>query len=144
MYRVGDDISRIHMVAEPTPAGDVPKHRTRFSTHSTPSTQLSSQNYNQTPSHQPPSPSTDVLNNQVKENPRNPKGWRWLIDWAENLSDIEKLRAAFNVLLQVYPRHQGISFFDFLLSKSLSRLCKFGLEHVHGLYIYLQLNSAVA
>lgn len=45
----------------------------------------------------------DALTAQAKEKPHNPETWRRLIDVAENTGEIEKIRAAFDALLQQYP-----------------------------------------
>ncbi|KAF9460965.1 hypothetical protein BDZ94DRAFT_1238063 [Collybia nuda] len=45
----------------------------------------------------------DALTAQAKEKPHNPEIWRRLIDVAENTGEIEKIRAAFDALLQQYP-----------------------------------------
>jgi hypothetical protein len=45
----------------------------------------------------------DALTAQVREKPHNPEAWRRLIDVAENTGEIEKIRAAFDALLQQYP-----------------------------------------
>lgn len=44
-----------------------------------------------------------ALTAQAKEKPHNPETWRRLIDVAENTGEIEKIRAAFDALLQQYP-----------------------------------------
>ena len=50
-----------------------------------------------------PASEYDVLTAQLKEKPHSPEGWRRLIDIAEQSGDIEKIRAAFDALLQTYP-----------------------------------------
>lgn len=45
----------------------------------------------------------DAFTAQAKEKPHNPEIWRRLIDVAENTGEIEKIRAAFDALLQQYP-----------------------------------------
>ena len=107
-----------YMVAEPTPTGDETQPSDEIlNTLKTLNATVKSEPQTDT---LPPAPVSeyDVLNNQLKENPRNPEGWRRLIDWVENSGDTEKLRAAFDTLLQIYPNtvcdttpHQAISCF---------------------------------
>jgi cleavage stimulation factor subunit 3 len=45
----------------------------------------------------------DVIRAQLQETPQNPEGWNKLIDLAEESSEIEKIQASYEGLLQAYP-----------------------------------------
>jgi cleavage stimulation factor subunit 3 len=64
----------------------------------------------------------DTLRKQLRDNPRDPDGWRRLVDLAEDSGELEKVKETYDGLLEVYPNTSSaqIAYLSHFLSLQLA------------------------